>query len=77
MLAIMAAVLGYLAYLILITLKKTVENQTTPLMRILTNYLQVISTVLAFDSNYPEVLNDMFTPANTIGSSSESFVSVD
>ena len=77
MLAIMAAVLGYLAYLILINLKKTVENQTTPLMRILTNYLQVISTVLAFDSNYPEVLNDMLTPANTIGSSSESFVSID
>ena len=66
-----------MTYLIVINLKKTTDSQTTTLMRILTNYLQVISTVLAFDANYPDIVDDLFSPAHTIGSSSESFVSLD
>ena len=77
MLGIIIAILVYLTYLIIINLKKTTDSQTTTLMRILTNYLQVISTVLAFDANYPDVVDDLFSPAHTIGSSSESFVSID
>ena len=73
----MIVIFAYLTYLIIINLRKTLENQTTTLMRILTNYLQVVSTVLAFDANYPDIVNDVFTPANIIGSSSESFVSLD
>ena len=73
----MLVILAYLTYLIIINLRKTVESQSTTLMRILTNYLQVVSTVLAFDANYPDTINDLFSPANMIGSSSESFVSLD
>ena len=73
----MVVIFAYLTYLIIINLRKTVESQSTTLMRILTNYLQVVSTVLAFDANYPDIVNDLFTPANIIGSSSESFVSLD
>ena len=76
-LGIMLAVIVYLTYLIAINLKKTTESKSTTLMRILTNYLQVISTVLAFNANYPDAVSDLFAPANVIGSSSESFVSVD
>ena len=73
----MLAVLVYLTYLIAINLRKTTESKLTTLMRILTNYLQVISTVLAFNADYPSTINNLFTPANMIGSASESFVSVD
>ena len=76
-LGIMIAILAYLTYLIVVNLKKSSESQTSTLMRIMTNYLQVISTLLAFDANFPDTINDVFEPANTIGSSSESFVSVD
>ena len=74
---IMIAILMYLTYLIAINLKKSSESQMATLMRIMTNYLQVISTVLAFDANFPNSINDIFEPSNIIGSSSESFVSVD
>ena len=74
---IMIAILAYLTYLIVVNLKKSSESQTSTLMRIMTNYLQVVSTLLAFDANFPDTINDVFQPANTIGSSSESFVSVD
>ena len=74
---IMIAILAYLTYLIAINLKKASDSQMATLMRIMTNYLQVISTVLAFDANFPNAINDIFSPAYMIGSSSESFVSVD
>ena len=74
---IMILVLAYLTYLIAINLKRSAESQTTTLMRILTNYLQVVSTVIAFNTNYPESFTDLFTPAEMIGVSSEAFVSVD
>ena len=74
---IMILVLAYVTYLIAINLKKSTESQTTTLMRILTNYLQVVSTVIAFNTNYPESFTDLFTPAEMIGVSSEAFVSVD
>ena len=77
MLGITFTILAYMTYLIIINLKKTTDSQTTTLMRILTSYLQVISTVLAFDANYPDIVDDLFSPAHTIGSSSESFVSLD
>ena len=74
---IMILVLAYVTYLIAINLKKSTETQTTTLMRILTNYLQVVSTVIAFNTNYPESFTDLFSPAEMIGVSSEAFVSVD
>ena len=73
----MLTVLVYLTYLIAINLRKTTESKLTTLMRIFTNYLQVISTMLAFNADYPSTISDMFTPANMIGSASESFVSFD
>ena len=73
----MIAIFAYLTYLIAINLKKTSDSQMATLMRIMTNYFQVVSTVLSFNANFPSTINDILTPANMIGSSSESFVSVD
>lgn len=46
-------------------------------MRVFTNYLQVVSTALAYDANYPNSVTNMFSAAEIIGSSSEAFVSID
>ena len=46
-------------------------------MRILTNYLQLLSTSLSFDVQYPRSLTDMFVPVDRIGSSSDTFLSFD
>ena len=77
MIGIMLAILAYLTYLIIINLRKSTESQTATLMRILTNYLQVISTILAFNANYPKSFTDMFSPIQVVGLASESFVSID
>ena len=77
MTGITLAILAYLSYLIIINLRKATQSQTTTLMRILTNYLQVISTVIAFNANYPQSFSDMFSPVQIVGFASESFVSLD
>ena len=67
---VMMPVLIYLTYLIAINLKKSLESQTTTLMRILTNYLQVVSTVIVFNANYSQSLTNLFSPAEMIRVSS-------
>ena len=74
---IILIILAYLSYLIIINLRKATESQTATLMRILTNYLQVISTILAFNANYPQSFTEIFSPIQTVGHSSESIVSLD
>ena len=74
---IILVIIGFMTVLILININKKSESQVSTLMRILTNYLQVISVTLAMDAKYPESINDIFTVGEMIGSSSESFVSFD
>ena len=74
---IMLAIIGFLTIQILINIHKKSESQMSTLMRILTNYLQVISVTLAMNANYPQEIYDIFSPGEMIGSSSESFVSFD
>ena len=77
MIFIMIVILTYLTYLISINLMKSSESQIATVMRILTNYLQVISTILTFDANFPNTMIEAFQPVDMIGSSSESLVSLD
>ena len=76
-LGVILAILAFLTVLILININKKSESQVSILMRILTNYLQVISVTLTMSVNYPDEIYDIFTPGEMIGSSSESFVSFD
>ena len=76
-LGVILAILAFLTVLILININKKSESQVSILMRILTNYLQVISVTLSMSINYPDEIYDIFTPGEMIGSSSESFVSFD
>lgn len=70
-------ILIFLTILIMINIRKKSESQVSTLMRILTNYLQIVSTALAFDANYPKTVSNLFSAADVFGSSSESFVSID
>lgn len=63
--------------LIVITIKKNKESQTSILLRIMTNYLQLIGAAFSFNVNFPSLLTGMFGPFDSIGSASDTFLSFD
>jgi hypothetical protein len=70
-------VLIFLMILIIINIRKTKESEISVLMRILTNYLQLITTSISFQTTYPASLTDIFYPVDKVGSSTETFLSFD
>jgi hypothetical protein len=46
-------------------------------MRIMTNYLQVITSAISFNLRYPGYLLDAFAPVEKVGASSETVLSFD
>jgi glycosyltransferase involved in cell wall biosynthesis len=58
-------------------IRKEKESQVAILMRILTNYLQIIAITLSFNIKFPGFTTKLFMPANKIGQSSEVFLSFD
>jgi hypothetical protein len=64
-------------YLIVINIQKTKESQLSILLRILANYLQLISVTLSFNLNYPDGLTNLLFPIERVGSPSDSFLSFD
>ena len=73
----MILVIIFIIMLIIVNLRKKEESQKSILMRIMTNYLQVITAMLSFNIKFPNVINDIFYPADKIGSTSTPFVSFD
>jgi len=73
----MLLVIIFMVLLIILNLKKTSESQKSILMRIITNYLQIITTMLSFNIKFPNAINQIFAPAERIGSTSTPFVSFD
>lgn len=63
--------------LIIINIRKKVESEMSTLLRIMTNYLQLLTTSLSFDVNYPKALTKIFYPIERVGSSSDTFLSFD
>ena len=47
------------------------------LLRIFTNYLQLITTSLTYDVSFPDSLADILYPVDKVGASSETFLSFD
>jgi len=64
-------------FLIIINVRKTEESQLSVLLRILTNYLQLITTSMSLSLSYPDSLFRIFDPIRRIGDSSETFLSFD
>ena len=63
--------------IIIINIRKKKESELSTLLRILTNYLQLLTTSLSFDVNYPDALLEIFYPVERVGSSSDTFLSFD
>jgi len=63
--------------IIIINIRKTEESQISVLFRILTNYLQLITSALAMSSSFPDTFASFLGPVETIGGSSDTFLSFD
>ena len=63
--------------LIIINIRKNKESEVSTLLRIMTNYLQLLTTSLSFGIQFPRTLVEVFYPAERIGSSSDTFLSFD
>ena len=74
---VVIAAFAFLMIMIIVLIRKKKENQTSILIRILTNYLQLISVSMTFNVKFPVSLSDIFGFVDTIGSSSDAFLSYD
>ena len=67
----------FVTCIIIVNIRKTKESQMSILLRIITNYLQLISWTMSFNIKYPSSLIQLLSPFKDIGSSSEVFLSFD
>ena len=68
------------AFIFLITfvnIHKTQESQFSILLRILTNYLQLISSMMLFNIKFPIAVSNVFSPMTNLGETSSVFLSFD
>ena len=63
--------------LIITTIKKKKENQTSILLRVLANYLQLITAANSFNLKFPDGFTEIFGSIEIIGASSDAFFSFD
>ncbi|CAI2370232.1 unnamed protein product [Moneuplotes crassus] len=80
--AILVIGLGFIVFafvmmLIVINIRKTKESELSVLLRILTNYLQLIFTSLSLSSSYPVSMIQFFEATNRFGDASQTFLSFD
>ena len=68
---------AYLLVLIVTTIRKKKENETSILLRIMTNYLQLISAAYSFNLKFPDSFTQVFGSIEIIGASSDAFLSFD
>ena len=68
---------AFLLVLTVTTIRKKKENQTSILLRIMTNYLQLIAAAYSFNLKFPDSFVEMLGSIEIIGASSDSFLSFD
>ena len=66
-----------LVILFIIYLKRKEGNERTILMRIMTNYVQIMTTTLSYNMNLPSTISDIFTPLKFMGSGTTTVFSFD
>ena len=74
---LLALVSAFFIIMVVIGIKKKDESQQSILLRILTNYLQLLTAAMSFNLKFPKALTDLMYPAEKIGASSEAFMSFD
>ena len=65
-LSLIILIFGFFMLLIIINLRKTKESGPSILMRILANYLQIITSSLSMSTSYPDSLSDIFIPVKKL-----------
>lgn len=75
--AVSLIVFIFMMILIVINVRKTKESELSVLIRILTNYMQLMATILSFSPALPSSVNTVLFPSEKIGGASESFIAVD
>ena len=73
----MLIVFSFFMFTIILNVRKTEESQFSVLLRILTNYLQLITTTMSMSLSYPPTLTSIFGPITRLGGSSDTFLSFD
>ena len=63
--------------LIIANVRKTTKSQFSVLLRIITNYLQIMTTVISLSTKYPSSLSEIFIPIRKVGGASEFFLYFD
>ena len=67
----------FLTIMIIILIRKKKENQTSILLRMLTNYFQLISISMTFKVKFPISMSQISGGADTFGSTSDTYLSYD
>ena len=70
-------VFAFIFLIIIVNIRKTKESQFSILLRILTNYLQLISSMMSFSFKFPATVSNAFNPISNIGATSNVFLSFD
>ena len=68
---------SFLLVLIITTIRKKKENQVSLMLKIMTNYLQLVAATYSFNMRFPSTLINIFGSMDIVGSSSDAFLSFD
>ena len=70
-------VFSFMMVLIAINVRKRKESEMSVLIRIMTNYLQLMVTIMSFTPVFPNTLFHALAPIKRLGDASETFLSFD
>jgi len=63
--------------LLYVNLRKRTESETSVVLRIMTNYIQILATTAAFNLDWPSYLESFFGIVQSVSESTESYISFD
>ncbi|CAI2364782.1 unnamed protein product [Moneuplotes crassus] len=69
--------LGFIYFIIIINIRKKGENQLSILLRIFTNYTQLIAAILSFNIKFPNIFEDVSSQSDRVSSPERTFFSFD
>ena len=74
---VMILAFSFLLVLIITTIRKKKENQVSLMLKIMTNYLQLVAATYSFNMRFPSSLINIFGSMDIVGSSSDAFLLFD
>eukprot|EP00347_Sterkiella_histriomuscorum_P018797 403344138 len=75
--AIFFAIMGYILFMIVTNLKEDKNQESSAVLRILTNFLQIITSTSLIDLQWPQTLKSFYEAFSVLGESSNRLISFD